>query len=261
MKNPFRNRIPFLTLLLLLSSETVSAATAIPPSSQYLNGEAPVILNVGISIKARELRYENFIVMHSGISRTPLWSAEHLTKENLLEAKKLERYDAYHHEARLPVAERAELKDYANSGFDKISMAPCADMPTIKAQFQCFTLANTIPHNNESDSQLWEQIESAVRTYAIKQGELYVITGTLSIGARLQRLNGRVLVPSHLYKIVFDPRKNMGAAYFFRNEQGKAWQTVSIRQLEKMSGINFFPGLADDMKENILKLPEPEATR
>jgi endonuclease G, mitochondrial len=258
MKNQFQRRVSFLTLLLLLGSGVVFAAASIPPSSQYLNGEAPVILNMGMINKARELRYDNFIVMHSGISRTPLWSAEHLTKENLLEARKLERQEAFHHEARLPVAERAELADYANSGLDRGNMAPAADMPTMQAQQQSFTLANMIPHDHENNTKLWEQIESAVRDYAIKQGELYIITGPLFIGANLQRLNGRVLVPSHVYKIVFDPRNNIGAAYFVKNVPGKTWQVLSIRQLENMAGINFFPNVPAATKENILKLPEPE---
>jgi endonuclease G len=95
----------------------------------------------------------------------------------------------------------------------------------------------------------------------MKKGELYVITGPLFIGRNLERLNGRVLVPTHIYKLVFDPGKNMGAAYFVRNEPGMEMQVISIAQLEKIAGINFFPSLSDAEKGRVLKLPVPKVLR
>jgi endonuclease G len=104
---------------------------------------------------------------------------------------------------------------------------------------------------------LWEGIESAVRNLAIRRGELYIISGPLFIGDNLKRLNGRLLVPSHLYKIVFDPVKNSGAAYFVKNEPGEEWQVMSISQLEKIAGIDFFPRLSNSIKQKKLMLPSP----
>ena len=88
-----------------------------------------------------------FAVMYSGISRTPLWSAEHLTRESILDAKDLKGRAAFHPEGELPSNERAELSDYARSGFDRGHMAPSADMPNRSARQQCFSLANMIQHH------------------------------------------------------------------------------------------------------------------
>jgi endonuclease G len=225
--------------------------------SQYLDGVAPDIQNAKLALKTRELGYDNYALMHSGVTLSSLWSAEHLNRWNLLSAKGLERHNSFHHEEQLPANERAELKDYAKSGFDRGHLAPNADMPTESAQRQCFSLANMIPQDPDNNRHLWEGIESSVRSLAKSRGDLYVITGPLYLGSNIRRLNGRVLVPTHMYKIVYDPQSNRGAAYFVKNEQGDAWQVLSISQLEKLAGINFFPKLSMAAKSVKLNLPEP----
>ena len=263
MNKSVRSLAPYLLLLLLLwpgSPENAAAVKTHCPA-HYLNGIAPAIVNRNLATKTQELCYENFSIMHSGISRTPLWAAEHLKKESATDLKKSGRHDDFHTETRLQPRDRSELKDYAKSGYVPGQLAPAADMPTARARAQSVTLSNVIPQNRENNTQLGTRLESTVREYALKQGELYIITGPLFIGSNLERVNGRILVPTHIYKIVFDPRKHMGAAYFVRNEPGLEWQVISIPQLEKIAGINFFPSLSDAEKGKMLKLPEPKAYR
>ncbi len=252
-------RIAFsgVVLLLLACFAAPLLAATTECTSQYRDGIAPDITNEKIAVKSRELCYQSFAVMNSGITRSPLWSAEHLTREKLKSAKGLRRVNDFHAEDRLPASERAELNDYARSGFDRGHMAPSADMPNAKAQRECFTLANMIPQNPNNNRNLWEGIEAAVRTLAAREGELYVITGPLYLGSKVQRINGRVMVPTHIYKIVFDPLQNKGAAYYVENKPGMEWRALSISELEKTAGINFFPKLPESAKQNTLNLPTP----
>ena len=244
-------------ILLAASNATLSNAAVTRWPKHYLGGVAPDILNPKLAIKTRELGFESFALMHSGITRTPLWAAEHVTRQSLLSAKGLERHNDFHPEEQLPYNERSELSDYARSGFDRGHMAPSADMPSEQAQWQCFTLANMIPQDPDNNRHVWQRIESAVRTLAKSKGELYVITGTLYLGNSIQRLNGRVFVPTNIYKIVYDPRAKRGAVYYVSNQQGDTWQVLSISQLEKIAGINFFPKLAPASKQEKLLLPDP----
>jgi endonuclease G, mitochondrial len=244
-----------LLLLACFAAPLLAATTAC--ISQYRDGIAPDITNAKIAVKTRELCYQSFAVMNSGITRSPLWSAEHLTREKLKSAKGLRRVNDFHAEERLPASERAELSDYARSGFDRGHMAPSADMPNAEAQWGCFTLANMIPQNPNNNRKLWEGIEAAVRTLAKREGELYVITGPLYLGSNVKRIHGRVMVPTHIYKIVFDPIQNKGAAYYVENKPGMEWRTLSISELEKTAGINFFPNLSESAKQNTLNLPTP----
>ncbi len=157
--------VTLLMLLIASTAQTVFAATTACPA-QYLNGVAPDIQQASLKAKARELCYDNFAVMHSGISRTPIWSAEHLTRESIENARELKGREAFHPEENLPADERAELKDYARSGFDRGHMAPSADMPNRSARLQCFSLANMIPQNHKLNTILWvragiQEIEKA----------------------------------------------------------------------------------------------------
>ena len=259
--HPFRpalRRFTLFALLLLAACNAGLADAAVTRwPANYLGGIAPDILNTKLAAKARELGYDSFALMHSGITRTPLWAAEHLTRESLLSAQGLERHNDFHPEGKLPASERSELEDYKHSGFDRGHMAPRADMPTGQAQWQSFTLANMIPQNPDNNRHVWERIESAVRTLAKSRGELYVITGTLYIGSSVQRLNGRVFVPTNIYKIVYDPKAQKGAAYYVSNQQGDAWQVLSISEIETVAGINFFPKLSAASKQVKLQLPDP----
>ena len=210
-------------------------------AKHYALGEAPEITNIKMQTAARELCFIGFGVMHSGITRTPLWSAEHLTRESLAQAKGLKRVNSFHEEPRLPAGERAELRDYLRSGKDRGHQFPNGDAATPEIQFESFTLANMIPQDPDNNRNLWEGIESSVRKLAKQRGELYVITGPLFVGATIERLNGRVMVPTNIYKVVYDPRSKQAAAYVTPNEPGMNYEVVSIAELEKQAGINFSP--------------------
>jgi endonuclease G len=223
--------------------------------SHYVDGRLPEIRNPKMSSATTELCYGVFGVMHSGITRTPLWSAEHLTADNLEAAKTLSRENSFHTESQLPASRRAELSDYARSGYDRGHMAPNGDMPDRETQHQSFTLANMVPQDADNNRHVWAGIEGAVRKLAQKEGDLYVLTGPAFIGGKLQKA-GNVLVPTHLYKLVYSPRQRAGAAFFIENRADAEYETLSIAQLESRVGIDLLPSLSAAQKETMLRLPK-----
>lgn len=244
-------------LLLLMSIISASALAGTPTCpGQYAAGEAPEIVNQKLAVATREVCASGYTVMHSGVTRTPLWSAEHLNASRLQGARGLERKNTFHPEDSLPAGERAELRDYARSGYDRGHMAPSADMASERMQDESFSLANMVPQDADNNRNLHEGIESAVRTMA-RKGNLYIITGPLFIGGSLKRLNGRVLVPTHIYKAVYDPARQEAGAYLEENKPGMEYKVISIAELERLAGINFFPRMPQKVKENAMKLPAP----
>lgn len=229
-------------------------ATAGECPNHYVDGRLPEIRNSKMSTATTELCYSVFGVMHSGVTRTPLWSAEHLTADNIAAAKNLSRENSFHPESRLPARARAELSDYARSGYDRGHMAPNGDMPDRSSQHESFTLANMVPQDAEVNRHIWAGIEGVVRKMAQKEGDLYVITGPAFIGANLQKV-GNVLVPTHLYKLVYSPRQRAGAAFFIANRADAQYETLSIAQLEDKVGINLLPSLTPAQKTAVLRLP------
>jgi endonuclease G len=250
------NILKFLLISIALTTTLFSAPTQC--NNIYFNNEAPDIINTKLIPKTKELCYSTFAVMHSGISRTPLWSAEHLTGASL--ASHSERTNDFHSEDRLPADERSELNDYARSGFDRGHMSPSADMPNAQAQHDSFTLANMVPQNQENNRGIWAHIEGATRNLAKDRGELYVVTGPIFIGSNLQRIGGRVLIPTKIYKAIYDPSSGFSSAYIVDNASGGDYKVISIAELEQLTGLKIFPKLSESAKQNAMKLPEPSGS-
>ena len=111
-----------------------------------------------------------------------------------------------------------------------------------------------IPKNNQI---LWEGIEEATRMLAQADGEVYVVTGPIFEGSALERLNGRVLVPTSVFKAIYDPVRKTAGAYVTPNASGMEYQTLSITDLEKRTGIDVFPKLSPEIKATKMSLPVP----
>ena len=77
-------------------------------------------------------------------------------------------------------------------------MTPNSDMSNPQAQEESFTLANIVPQDPCNNEVLWEGVESAIRAVALGEGEVFVVTGPAFIGAELDSLKGRVMVPTHI---------------------------------------------------------------
>jgi endonuclease G len=250
--------VAVLALCPTVGMTTVSVAASTGCPQFFPGGSAPDLVNPKLLPKTRMICYSAFAVLHSGITRTPLWAAEHLTRNGLDAAVATERKDTFHEEPRLPSDERADLDDYARSGFDRGHLAPAADMPDEQAQHESFSLANMIPQDPQSNRGLWAGIEAAARGLARKSDELYVVSGPVFQGGTLKRLRGRVLVPTHIFKAVYDPKRNQAAAYLAENADGDHWRTVSMSELQQLTGIDPFPGLAPSVKDHAMVLPEPK---
>jgi endonuclease G len=247
-----QKRIGAAALAWLLLAAAPAFAGGCP--AHYMDGRLPEIRNPKLASATRELCFGVFGVMHSGVTRTPLWSAEYLRADRLEAAHELSRENSFHAEPQLPPSQRAELSDYARSGFDRGHMAPNGDMPDRQSQHDSFTLANMVPQDADINRHVWAGIEGVVRKMAKKEGALYVITGPAFIGGSLRKV-GNVMVPSHVYKLVYSPRQGAGAAWFIENRANADYQAISIAQLEATIGIDLLPSLTQRQKETMLRLP------
>ena len=199
--------------------------------------------------------YRSYAVGFSGLSGTPLWSAERLTRASVLAARQLERTGEFFEDRNIPGSDRSHLSDFRGSGFDRGHMAPSGDMPTQEAQQESFSLANMVPQDRGLNRYLWADVESAVRDLAVREGAIFVVTGpAFDHGDRLTALRGRVLVPSAVFKAVYVPGKG-AAAYLADNDATPRLRFMSIGDLEDRTGVNAFPALSKAERVNRLWLP------
>ena len=242
--------------LSVLASASVLAGTACP--QHFAAGQRPVVTNPKMQPRTQEICFRAFAVLHSGLTRTPLYAAEYLTRKNMRNAGKLSRKDSFHAEDALPERDRAELSDYERSGYDRGHMAPNADFATRKAQAESFSLANMVPQVHESNAGVWAGIESATRQLATAEGDIYVISGPAFIGGNLKKI-GNVLVPTHVWKVIYSPAQQKAGAYLITNDDTRDYAVLTVSKLEKMVGLSLLPGLPQKVRDAGMALPKPDS--
>ncbi len=228
--------------------------------TQFYQRKAPILVGTQgdkLNHQLYALCFDGFATLYSGVSRTPFWSASHLTHERVQQARTLVRNDSFRAELRLPKDARAELADYRRSGFDRGHIAPNGDMATVDEQYASFSLANIAPQNGEHNRNLWRHIENATRTLTVKYGDVYVVTGVAFIGATSERLGGRVLVPSHFFKAVYIPKLNQAGVYFSPNDSTSHYEVISLQALAERTGILVMPSLTPAVQSHAYALPSP----
>ncbi len=234
-----------------------SLSLAAECEQHFVSGAAPVLVKDQLGRDATEICYSGYAVLYSGVSRTPLWSAEHLTADRIEAAQRMKRDNAFHADPNLPDEVRSELSDYARTGFDRGHMSPSGDMPDQQSQYESFSLANMSPQDPDNNRGLWEGIESATRSLALHDGEVFVVTGPLFEGRTVLSLHNRVMVPTGFFKAIYDPFSGETSAYVVKNVAGMDWQTVSIVELRRRIGIDVFPALPEEVKRQRVDLPPP----
>jgi endonuclease G len=198
-----------------------------------------------------------YLLAHSPENKTPIWVAEHLTADKAASAE-VSRYNKFQPDPDLEKGKRAELSDYAKSGYDRGHMAPAADMKWDQdAMVQCFYLSNMIPQVGKGMNQgIWNNLEAKVRKWAMSRGEVYIFTGPIYDGG-VQKTIGtnKVAVPSHIYKIVYDPNKLEAIAFIMPNEPLNTSDMpdyiVTIRDVEAKTGLDFLSNLEKSMQDTV----------
>ena len=234
----------------------VSQAQAENCPEHYWQGQTPVISKPAMQKKIRPLCFNGFAVMHSGVTRTPLWAAHHLTATEIKSARELDRQDSFRAEDRIPAKERAELSDYRGSGYDRGHLVPNGDMASREQQYDSFSLANMMPQSPNNNRVVWNNLEQALRGLVLQEQEAYVVTGGAFIGQRLARIgqNG-VLVPSDTFKAVYFPKRQAASVYWAPNDESGRVEVISVAELDRRLGIQVFPNLSATIRQKKIDLP------
>ena len=97
-----------------------------------------------------------------------------------------------------------------------------------------------MPQARENNRGIWaKQVEQATRHYALRaSGDIYVFTGSTGNIGRIG--DSQVTIPSHLYKLVYDPSRKKAWAYWVENTNNAAMTPpISYQDLKDRTGIDF----------------------
>jgi len=237
-------RLAFLFKILFLFTVSYSGAQESQVRSMKLHPEIPrvgkgdvVISHVGYSFVYNE--------EHEQAS----WVAYELTKEETTKA--FERTNRFKPDPAVSTL-TANDADYAGSGYDKGHLAPVADMEwSSTAMAESFYYSNMSPQVPGFNGGIWKKLEERVRTWAIENNSLLIVTGPVlrkglkTIGADW------VSVPDLYYKVILDNHEPSikGIAFLIHNaSQSAGLQSfvVSIDSVESVTGIDFFPNFPNE---------------
>lgn len=191
-----------------------------------------------------------YAVNYNYKTKVPYFVTEHLIR-NHLDGNESRQND-FREDPEIPVAHRATLHDYQAGGFDRGHMAPAGDFTyDAKVMSESFFLSNMMPQDPGNNRGIWKLLEEHTRDWGIKHDEVYVVSGTIYT-ATPKYIGANVMIPSEVYKIVIDAKRNKAIAFKFPNTKldpkDMAKYIVSISDIEAITKINFFPKIPTQLK-------------
>lgn len=153
----------------------------------------------------------------------------------------------------------ADWRNYKKSGYDKGHLCPAADMEfDINAYNDTFFTSNISPQMHNFNAGIWKRLEEKTRYWALKYDSVYVVTGGILKNPRKRIGKEKVIVPEYFYKIILDDTGDTYKMIAFLtpnkgSDKSLFQYVVSVDSIEKMTGIDFFPKLDDQIENDLEK--------
>lgn len=163
-------------------------------------------------------------------------------------------------------------------GYDRGHICPSGDRTASEEMnAQTFVMTNMQPqyhqfngNDDSGNSGLWVRMENQLRKWADKLSVTDTIFvckgGTIDSEANIiTRINGKLIVPKYFYMAILRKSSFGYAGMAFWSDQTKSWRmnetlrshAISISELEKRTGIDFFCNLPDDVEAQVEKTFNP----
>ena len=234
--------------LIVVSAPSVTQGRPNNNCPQFQVFGYPVIADPKVLRRAFYTCRMGYAGLYDPSERTPLWIAEHLTKSGFAGDAQREYLD-FIPDPDIPRGAMPKPGDYAKSGFDKGHLAPAADFKNSQAAMtEAFQFGNAVPQAPESNRHTWKQLEDATREIALRRGEIFVVSGPIYSQSPRRKLGNSVSIPDATFKILIDAKGRTMTGFVVPNSPDvdkdfRVYQ-VKIREIEKLTGLNFNPNLS-----------------
>lgn len=236
--------------LSLPATEKVQASTV----------EATDALELPAPLKDRPeklLKRRTYTVSYNRDLKVPNWVAWELNRDRLVERES--RTDKFLPDPDLPEREAVTTDDYKRSGWDRGHMCPAADNRWHwRAMQESFYMTNICPQHHNLNRGDWKELEDDCRVWAEKYGRIYIACGPIFY-KRKPRTIGRehkVAVPDAFFKVILcaDSRPPRAIGFIYKNTSGNHpldHYVNSVDQVERITGIDFFTALPDEVEKKV----------
>ncbi|ADV42733.1 DNA/RNA non-specific endonuclease [Bacteroides helcogenes] len=231
-----------------------------PPEWASLKGHSPksILLPAPLKNVSEQILYrESYTASYNKDLKLPNWVAWMLTPEKLVERES--RSDKFLPDPELPENEAVTTDDYKGAGMDRGHMCPAGDSRWHwKAMQESFYMTNICPQDHNLNRGDWKELEESCRYWAQKEGRIYIVCGPI-LYDRKHRTIGRhhkITVPEAFFKVILcitsNPPKAIG--FIYKNTSGNHpldSYVNSVDEVERITGIDFFPTLPDNIEKKI----------
>ena len=221
-------------------------------ASGYSNIEIPASLKL---VPEQILRRTGYTASYNSDRRVPNWVAWHLTPSRLTgEAKR--NGAAFHEDEDVPEP-RAVNFDYVRSGYDRGHMCPAGDNKwSAVAMDESFLFTNICPQAPSLNRGDWNEMEQACRKWDKQYGDLYIVCGPIFYKGKTKTIGAnKVAVPDAFFKVVLCMKGEPKAiGFIYKNADGnrpKGDYANSVYEVERITGIDFFPSLPDKIEKKV----------
>lgn len=202
------------------------------------------------------LHRKGYTTSYNSQTKTPNWVAWHLTKSHTYGSN--QRSNEVFTEDSDVKAPRATDTDYYNSRYDRGHMCPAGDNKWDKqAMEQSFLFTNICPQNHGLNKYEWNDVEMLCRDWAREYGAIDIVCGPVYKSSGEQKTIGKnkVWVPEAFFKVVLCRQgKAKAIGFLYRNEGKKQPMADAVRtidEIERLTGLDFFPELDDATEDRI----------
>lgn len=152
----------------------------------------------------------------------------------------------------------ADHYDYSYSGYDRGHMAPAGDMKwSREAMHASFSMANICPQAKSLNTGAWKRLEDKCRVWARADSAIIIICGPVTTDTPADYIgDSRVAVPRRFFKVILSPHviPMRGIGFIMPNDKvpgGMQAAAVSIDEVERVTGHDFFSSLPDDIENEV----------
>lgn len=234
-------------------------------TSQPAQTQVPKGLEIPAKLNDRPeqiLSRTGYTVSYNRELRLPNWAAWHLTADHVTGPYKR---SGIKFTADDDVPEpRVDTYDYINSRYDRGHMCPSGDNKWSEdAQRDCFLMTNICPQNHNLNAGDWNEMEQQCRSWAEQYGDLYIVCGPLLYKGKHKTIGKhRVTVPEAFFKVALCMQGTPKAiGFIYKNQSGnrpKGDYVNTVDQVERLTGIDFFPQLPDNVESVVESQAELE---
>ena len=158
------------------------------------------------------------------------------------------------------VSNSTHYYDYNKSKqYDRGHLCPAGDNKwDEEAMLETFLMTNVCPQYYELNKGVWNDIEIKCRDWARQEGDVYIVSGPLFYPNKRNREllgSSRIPVPDAFFKVVLSNKhQGKGIGFLCENRRGSYNLNdykMTIDEIERITGIDFFPALPDEMEERV----------